>query len=62
MKPWAYATSEAKIESFRVLAFNEKEPFQDLGAASRKKKKKTGDEETDDTGGGGGDLGGGLPF
>jgi ferredoxin--NADP+ reductase len=44
------------------LAFNEKEPFQDLGAASRKKKKKTGDEETDDTGGGGGDVGGGLPF
>jgi AMMECR1 domain-containing protein len=31
MKPWAYATSEVKIESFRVLAFNEKEPFQDLG-------------------------------
>lgn len=26
MRPWAYATSEAKIESFRVLSFNEKEP------------------------------------
>ncbi len=63
MKPWAYATTEAKIESFRVLSFNEKEPFQDLGASGRKKKKKSPDEEEEDLGGGGdGGLGGGLPF
>jgi AmmeMemoRadiSam system protein B len=63
MKPWAYATSEARVESFRVLSFNEKEPFQDLGAASRKKKKKSTTEEEDtggDAGGGGSD--GALPF
>lgn len=64
LKPWAYATTNAKIESFRVLSFNEKEPFQDLGAATRKKKKKksANDETFDegsDTGGGGG---GGFPF
>lgn len=63
MKPWAYATAEAKMDSFRVLSFNEKEPFQDLGAATRKKKKKTEPgEDFGDDGGGGGDLGGGLPF
>jgi AMMECR1 domain-containing protein len=60
LKPWAYATGIAKLESFRILSFNEKEPFQDLGAATRKKKKKKSGSEgsedapADDTGGGGG--------
>lgn len=61
MRPWDYATRKAKIDSFRVLSFNEKEPFQDLGAASRKKRKtKTpADEETSDDFGGGDAV---LPF
>jgi len=37
LKPWDYATKRAEIESFRILSFNEKEPFQDLGEAARKK-------------------------
>lgn len=44
-KPWAYATREADVESFRTLSFNEKEPFQDLGTTTKKKKKKEGEEE-----------------
>jgi len=50
LKPWDYATRKAKLKSFRVLSFNEKEPFQDLGAEQRKKKKrkKDGDDFFDD--------------
>jgi hypothetical protein len=66
LKPWAYATGQAKLESFRILSFNEKEPFQDLGATIRKKKKKKEKEEPADDGGfgdgGGGGDGGGSPF
>ncbi|MCB4755775.1 MAG: AmmeMemoRadiSam system protein B [Elusimicrobia bacterium] len=57
MVPWSYATRAAKMESFRVLAFNEKEPFQDLSGVGKKKKKGRGGEEEEaptDTGGGGG--------
>lgn len=57
-EPWSYATTESKLESFRVFSFNEKEPFQDLGAATRKKKKKKNDDELLDEGGGGGGGGG----
>jgi AMMECR1 domain-containing protein len=66
LNPWAYTTGEAALTSFRVLSFNEKEPFQDLGGGSKKKKRKkvTADdlanEEDENTGGGGG--GGGSPF
>lgn len=65
LKPWAYATGQAKLESFRILSFNEKEPFQDLGASIRKKKKKKAKDEGAEDGsledsGGGGD--GGSPF
>lgn len=66
LKPWDYMTRKAKIESFRVMSFNEKEPFQDLGASKRKKKKKKKNEFDDDLGGdadfGGGDGGGLFPF
>ncbi|MFN0118141.1 MAG: AmmeMemoRadiSam system protein B [Elusimicrobiota bacterium] len=64
LKPWSYSFSNAKIESFRLLAFNEKEPFQDLGALSRKsKKKKTPkDDESLDSGGGGAIGGSTSPF
>ena len=54
------------VESFRVLAFNEKEPFQDLSGASSKKKKKRKDggaeEETPESGTGQGGGGGLFPF
>jgi AMMECR1 domain-containing protein len=58
-QPWAYAINKAQVESFRLLGFNEKEPFQDLGANQRKKKNKKGSEDNldapaGDTGGGGG--------
>ncbi len=54
MVPWAYATKEARVESFRVLSFNEKEPFQDLSGLGKKKKKKGEEDETPaDTGGAG---------
>ena len=64
MKPWDYATVKAEVESFRVIEFNEKEPFQDLGETGKKKKKKkgkgTGSEEAPiDNLGTGGDA---LPF
>lgn len=66
LKPWAYATGEARLESFRILSFNEKEPFQDLAADERKKKKKKSgaDQGLDDLGidDGGGGGGGGSPF
>jgi AMMECR1 domain-containing protein len=58
LRPWTYANGNARIETFRVLAFNEKEPFQDLGAASRKKKKKTNSEDSLDSPDGGGGTGG----
>jgi AMMECR1 domain-containing protein len=60
LKPWSYANSKAVLDSFRILSFNEKEPFQDLGSVSRKKKKKSKDEDLGDEGlggsGGGGDV------
>ncbi len=56
-EPWAYATTASKLDSFRVLSFNEKEPFQELAPSKKKKKKKdSGGEDTFD---GGGDTGGG---
>jgi len=60
LKPWDYATRRAKIESFRILSFNEKEPFQDLGAEKRKKKKKK--NEFDDDIGEDENFGGGDDF
>ncbi|MCG3203383.1 MAG: hypothetical protein KCHDKBKB_00040 [Elusimicrobia bacterium] len=61
-EPWAYATHLSKLDSFRVLSFNEKEPFVDLGGGKKKKKKKSTDplEEDLDGGGGGSGAGGGL--
>lgn len=63
--PWGYATQAATIESFRVLSFNEKDPYKTL--APKKSKKKGGDSDIfddtgDDTTGGSGDSGGGFPF
>jgi AmmeMemoRadiSam system protein B len=56
-EPWTYATTLSSLDSFRTFAFNEKEPFQDLGGG-KKKKKKSGDD-IDDAGAGGGGGGGG---
>ena len=63
LKPWDYATNRASLESFRVLAFNEKEPFQTLNISNKKKKKKgkSSDEEGEDSTGSGGDSSG-FPF
>ncbi len=60
--PWTYATSAAKLDSFRVLSFNEKEPFQQLGSTKKKKKKSADGLEEDLGGGGGGGGAGGSPF
>jgi AMMECR1 domain-containing protein len=59
LPPWGYATRSAEMESFRVLAFNEKEPLQDYGESDRKprggrKKDDGGDDSGGTTGGGGG--------
>lgn len=61
--PWAYATDAANLESFRILAFNEKDPYQTLAAPKKKKKKskESDDDLLDDLGGDGGG-GGGFPF
>ncbi len=60
--PWAYSTDLATLESFRILSFNEKDPYQVL--ISRKKKKKgPAEEDAGDSGdSGGGDAGGGGGF
>lgn len=53
LPPWGYATSSVKMDSFRVLAFNEKEPFPAMISPDRKRKKGRGaaDELPDDAGG-----------
>ena len=61
LKPWAYATKNARIESFRVIAFNEKEPFQDLRKPDKKKGRR--DEPAEEPAGEGFDDGGAVfPF
>ncbi len=62
LAPWAYTFSTIKIDSFRVLAFNEKEPFPSMIAPDTKRKKKmktSEDDDSGDTGGTGGGSGGG---
>ncbi len=60
-EPWTYATTLSSLDSFRTFAFNEKEPFQDLGGG-KKKKKKADDETGDDAGGAGAAGAGSLGF
>jgi AMMECR1 domain-containing protein len=66
--PWAYATQAASIESFRVLSFNEKDPYQTLSPSKKKKRRGApagGEDPLDDSGDSGGDssnTGGGFPF
>lgn len=57
-RPWAYALDTARLESFRILAFNEKEPFVELDDDKKKKKKGNDDDLLGEEGSGG--SGGGL--
>ena len=62
LEPWSYANRRAEVESFRVLGFNEKEPFQDLSVGKKKKKSKDDEALEEETGGTGGSGGGGGAF
>lgn len=62
LKPWAYVTKQATIESFRVLSFNEKEPFQDLAAPEKKKLKEKKSDENAPASDVNFDIDGAFPF